>query len=481
MDKIKELQKIFEKAIKWNAIFFAIQKTSSTILTLIIFAKLSTQDFNIWANIFCTIYLALLWLDFGFRKSLPLYGPYFSSDTKLLRKFLNNIIKFQCTILLVLAISFIIFSEYLTAKLNLISKAEIFYLGCALFLSEGILAIIRLVYHSYFKQKEFNLIMSIIVTVKSFVLAYFIISISQSYTLLKTVIFLELLFSIIAIAIFFIKIKSLYISQNKYHGVETQKNLTAGFILHSFIMWLNNTIKSFSERNFAMLFFTCIFGPLQANIFKITNDFALLIQRIFVKTIGTTDTSVLSYTQIIQDGYPAKVSYDEKDKCADWLAKSQRQVMQNTFNNLIKKISYICVPLLAVLFFIAYNFEGLLGRGFNSKLFIFLSCVYLIECILSPYERFLEVKRNYLALTLSYLPYLGIIILITIFRFAIISNIFSMVFIIQVSRLLIYLIMIFVVKNKYRLSFPFWSVFKILLYCCFVFFATSFIFKALTN
>ena len=72
------------------------------------------------------------------------------------------------------------------------------------------------------------------------------------------------------------------------------------FIKHSLIMWANNNLKSLSERNFLVPFFTHIFGPGPANLFKVANDGALLFYRIAIKTIGTTDTSLLAHIETSQ-------------------------------------------------------------------------------------------------------------------------------------------------------------------------------------
>ncbi|EKD23212.1 MAG: hypothetical protein ACD_82C00198G0001, partial [uncultured bacterium] len=334
-----------------------------------------------------------------------------------------------------------------------------------MFFTEGILSIFKLIYHSYFKQKQFNSLMSIIVIFKSTILFSFILAITKSYTLLKIAFILELFASFLSVAICLKSLKGLYNHNNQGNSEIIHKNLTAEFVFHSGIMWINNNLKSFSERNFTILFFTYLFGPLQANLFKITSDSALLLQRITVKTIGTTDTSLLFYAQTIK--------YDKNNFV-------QNTFVQNTFENLITQISRICIPLFGIITFMVFNFNYLLNNKNSSKtffdinIFFIISIFYLFESILSPYERLLEVKRKYIILTFSYLPYVLAIFCLAFFKITAALGIISTILFIQMSRLLIYFIMLIIVRKKYNFHFPIKNVSKIIFYTFILFiFASS--------
>lgn len=470
----KELIDKFSQGIKWNAILFGTYKIISIISTILLFKKLTTEDFSLWANVFSAIYLILLWLDFGFRKSLPLYCPQFAKNSK----FLEYIIIFQATVLLIFTTIFIIFSQYITNKLNILDKTAIFYLGTAIFFTEGLLAIFKLIYHSYFRQKQFNSLMSIIVIFKSIILFFFILVIKESFVLLKFAFILELLASILSIAVSIKPLKALHSQHNHIKHKVTHKNLTAEFVFHSGVLWVNTSLKSLSERNFITLFFTYLLGPVQANLFKIVNDSALLLQRITVKTIGTTDTSLLFHAQTI-----------EHEKTHDFQKTLGNNFLQVAFENLITQISKICIPIFGIIIFLAINFNYLLSDTqklskfgpslFCQNLFCLIITFYLFESILSPYERLLEIKRKYIPLTLSYLPYVLTMASLIFFKFTVTWGIFLTILFIQISRLLIYITMAIYVRQKYKFYFPVKKVAKIILLTLTVFILATIIIKTL--
>ena len=73
----------FYQALTWNGILFATNRMSKIIVTLVVFANLSTLDFATWANVFSLVFIVRLWIDFGFSRSLPRYCPEFSHNTKI--------------------------------------------------------------------------------------------------------------------------------------------------------------------------------------------------------------------------------------------------------------------------------------------------------------------------------------------------------------------------------------------------------------
>jgi len=453
--KLNQLYHKFIQGLKWNALFYALRKSMSTILTILLFKQLTTQDFSLWANIYSAIFLTLLWLDFGFRKSLPRYCPEFAKNKNFMKKFITYLVSFQTIVLIIFTPIFIKIAHMITHRLQITNKIEVFYLGCILFVTEGVISVIRLIYYSYFWQKQFNSKMSIIITFKTLILIFFILAKPKSNILLKIVFVTELLATFIAIIISLHMLKRLYKSQKHTSEKKTQKKSIRDFAFHSGIMWINNNLKSLSERNFMMLFFTHLLGPLQANLFKLANDGALFFQRIVVKTIGTTDTSLLSYIEIEKNNISQ--STHEKDN----FYQKKRKHMQEAFEQLIIKIASLCIPLFGILFFISFNFNYLFKNQFVFQIFFLVTTFYLFEYILSPYERLLEVKRRYILLFISYVPYIIIIAFLLFFQKASTFGLLEIIISIHLARLIISFVTLYFAKSRYRVQFPYKKVLKI--------------------
>jgi hypothetical protein len=169
------------------------------------------------------------------------------------------------------------------------------------------------------------------------------------------------------------------------HGSEKQ------CMIHTAAMWGSNAIKSLSERNVMMLLFTYLVGPQQANLFKVANDGAVVVYRTLIKTIGTTDTSLLAHSQIIGAGEVG---------------------LQKAFKKVSTKVAGLCIPLL-----------GLIGGMYTSTYYykydhnvfniIFILIIsYVLEVAFSSYERVLEVNFRYRYLAYAYIPYLLFILLL---------------------------------------------------------------------
>jgi len=436
---IDQITKKFIQGTRWNASFYTLRKISSTILTVILFKKLSTIEFSIWANLHSAIFLVLLWLDFGFKKSLPRYCPEFAKNKQSMKQFAKYIVLFQALAIAAILPIFIVTVSYLLTRSQITSKIHLLYLGCMLFAAEGLRSVMRLIYHSYFWQKQFNTLMSCLIIAKTTVNLIIIFSAYPIQKLLKLLLIAEISTSIIAAIISTIMLKYLYKDKN-YPGnkiLDFNKTMK-DFAQHSGMMWVNNNLKSFTERNFMLLILTRILGPAQSNLFKLANDGALLFQRIVKKTIGTTDTSLLSHAQNLT---------------------GQGKVMHTAFTRLANKISSLCAPLLGILLIILINFKGrLFSNPFVFKTFVIITMFYLTESLLSPYERILEIKRRYLLLSISYSPYI-LMLLFGLFSFAknsIISQLglLGMIIIIHFFRLSSFLIMVYFVKQKYKIQFP---------------------------
>jgi len=444
---IKQLYSNFTQGLKWNALFYVFRKSLSIALVFLLFLKLPMQDFSLWANIHSAIFLLLLWLDFGFRKSIPRYSPEFAKNKACMKKFVRYIVLFQIMVLIATIPFFLLIATYVTKTLGLANKMSLFYLGCAVFVSEGIISVFRLVYHSYFWQKKFNLQMSGILLIKTVICICFLFILNTPIFLLQSLFVVEIIAGIIAILISAIRLKNLY-KDKDYPGnqqIDFKKTIKR-FIAHSSIMWLNNNLKSLTERNFLMLFFTYSLGPYAANLFKLANDSALLFYRTIKKTIGTTDTSLLAHIETL---------------------KKKQPLLPDAFVRLVKKITSLCIPLAGVLLIVCSLFYQTFPNTFVFTMFLCITIFYLIESILSPYERILEVKQRYWLLAQAYVPYIVLFCAAAGSKLIPYCGLFHAVLIIHAVRVLSFLIMAFLVKNYYHLSFPFRKVF-------FAFFCTIF-------
>jgi hypothetical protein len=69
----QELFNNFSQGVSWNATFYIFYKIVTTIFTFSLYYTLSTDIFSAWANINSSLFLLLLWTDFGLRKSIARY------------------------------------------------------------------------------------------------------------------------------------------------------------------------------------------------------------------------------------------------------------------------------------------------------------------------------------------------------------------------------------------------------------------------
>ena len=451
---INQLYKQVSQSIAWNAILYTLRKSLSTILTFFLFNKLSTRDFSIWANMYSAIFLTLLWLDFGLKKSLPRYLPEFVKNNCNTEKLVKKILFCKIVAIIFFTLFFIFVSKYIISTCSVIEKNNIFYIGCMLFVAEGFCSVIQIIYYSYLWQKQFNLLMSIVVVVKNFIICFFVFANVKSFLLLKSIFWTEISGTFVAglYALFWLKSlfkrkKCTIRREDNRRKIKRRKNLNKELVLHSAALWFNDGLKSFSARNFMVLFFTRVLGPFQGNFFKLTNDCALLFQRIVIKTIGTTDTSLFSYIEI---------------------SENNQKYITHAFEQLIRKISIIFIPLIGIMLPLLLHFNNMFQDSYVCILFFILIVFYIVETILYPYERLLEVKRKYKILFFSYTPYICMLCIICLFRMAIYKNIIFLIVCIYSMRISSYLVMLYFTKKKYNISFPIKQTVKIFLISLFL-------------
>jgi hypothetical protein len=179
-------------------------------------------------------------------------------------------------------------------------------------------------------------------------------------------------------------------------------------------MWLYTALKSLSERNVLLPFITYTLNAEYAGIYKLANESALFFYRLVLKTIGTTDTSLLSFIEEQQD---------------------QQHLMEKAFEKLSTKVMALCVPLVGIILGFYIGGETFVHNQYVFQLFLIMTVTYLAELVLLPYERLLEVKKNYWYLASAYIPY--IITLIVLYTTSCISliGLKGIIILIQIVRL----------------------------------------------
>lgn len=425
----------FNTGINWNAYLYAIHKITSTLLVFLLYRTLETNFFAAWANINSIIFLILLWADLGFRKSIPRYAPEFLKNVQANKWFTRTLIIIQI-ILLTMLIPVLYYCINPIKNLLHIDVVYTITVIPVIFMVEGIISILRLIYHAHFQQKFFNILLSCILITETIINAAFIFTIKESAELVYYLFLNKAMMSSIAIVLLLNSLKKVYTSK-KIEIIDSQQ-LAKDFVTHSGVMWLTTSLRSLSERNFMVPFLTYLGGPVLGSTFKIANDGALVFQRIVLKTIGTTDTSLLSY---IQTG------------------TQEKKLTEVAFRKLATKMATLCLPLLGIIGLLMVWFYGKSGNNLVFHIFCIISISYLLEAMLIPYERLLEVKREYKYLLGIYFFYS----LLLFFLIISISNawigIRTTIALLSCVRLVSMLMMAYASRVLFNVHFPFKSFF----------------------
>ncbi len=392
------LYKKFDEALYWNGTLFFVNKISKTLISFLLFRTLTPIEFSTWANVFSIVFILVLWADFGFSRSVPQYALEFAKNHQAKTTFMRNILIFKFFAALIINLLFILFSAKLATMLGLISHMMFFHIGCLIFFIESIKSLVRLLFHSYFWQKQFNFIESIIVTITTVILFIVLVSAPNGTYILKAVFIQQIVASMLVI-IFASFLFSSLIADKDYQGTEklNMKQLIADFIAQSGVIWSLITINSITERNFLIPLFTYTVGHRLAAIFKVANDAALFFQLFVIRTIGTTGTSLFSHLQSKQV-----------------TTHSPHRLLGDIFTLLTKRILWLTMPLLGLLFMLYLRTIVPYTPGIFSEpqllftSFLMLTSLYLVQLFFFAYDRLLEVKRHYKALFISMIAYLPI-------------------------------------------------------------------------
>lgn len=401
----------FFQAINWNLLLYIFYKICFITVSYKLYSKISSFYFSQWAMGNAIVFLVLLLIDPGFKKSIPRFYPLFAQDDYYYNRFIIGIITTQILILIAALIGFLhVISLF-------IKIPELYNILGMLFLIEGIGGVFQTIYHAHFKNKQFNFFNIMCTLLEMISNIYFIMTINNELDLIKALFITKIISGIMLIlcSLFFIFQLNNDHLITKY-PLKNGKKIIHDFIIHSLLMWASTAIKALTERNALFPYITHIFGENIGNDFKIAHDSALFFQRIGIKSLGSADTSLLSYT---------------------YIKSNKNKDLRQSFDIIVKIISWITLllGLLSILVFFLRYTE--LSHKI-SALFYIVVIGYIIEIYLSPYERILEVKQEYKKLWTAYIPYLFIIIglfLIQFFtKFSI--NLFSLLVIIHSSRIL---------------------------------------------
>jgi len=375
----------FHRGIGWNGILYIIYKSLSTLITFFLFRTLTTHDFSLWANSMSIIFLILLWADCGLRKSLPRFSPEFARYKNGTKLFTSALIIFQGILLLLTLPVCLYIVAHLSDHLNLHYPLLLYWIA-VLFVSEGLVLLMQLIYHSYFWHKQFNILYMSVLLLETVITLLCIVFISSSAQLLQTIFAIKIVSRWVVNGASIILLPRLY-KDPAYNGTHEGSLATTSksFIKHSSIMWINTILKSLTERNFLLPLLTYTLGPVSANLFKLASDSALLLYRPIVKTIGTTDTSFLAHITMQPNG---------------------KELLPYALAKLIRQIVLLCLPLIVVVGILFSVRDMLFSNPFVFNLFLILAIGYFIEALLSPFERVLEVQSKYKSLLFAYLPYI---------------------------------------------------------------------------
>ncbi len=437
----KQLLFKFNQGINWNAILSISHRILSIVVSYSLYCVCTAQDYNLWANTQSIIFIMVLWIDGGLRKSVPRFAPVFAAH-QVTKAFIKYLTLFQ-GIALILTVPFLIkafatLSTTLGNPYNLMSQVII------LFFLEGIISYIRLIYHSYFWHKSFNERYLLLLTAETIIACICILW--GVDPLVPIIISLKIMTGLILILLTAPKIPAI-INDPAYRNipVDHTENIKSQFMMHTAAMWGSNTIKSLSERNVTLLVLTYIFGPGLANIYKIANDGAVVIYRTLIKTIGTTDTSLLAHSQIIGEGEVG---------------------LQKAFKKVSTKVVGLCLPLLGLIGGV-YSVASWYQYDHIVFYIIFIVVIgYILEVAFSSYERVLEVNFRYRYLIYAYVPY--IILLISPFLIPLLLSISlsstitritciglpTLLIAIRCVRLVSTLLMVYFARRLYDLTFP---------------------------
>lgn len=347
-------------------------------LTFVLYATLSVEQFALWAITNSLLFILLLWSDGGFKKSIPRFFPLLQAEKEFYLRRLSILAAVRIGVLVcTIPILYMALLHFNTTTTPL-------WLICSVYATEGIAQLLQLMYHAQFLNKTFNMLRSTLLVGET-VAILFIISYYSTANPIMIIFGVKLcatsmLIVLASISLFFI---SPVIVEQAYIDTFSWEE----FLRHSCIMWITGILKSLSERNIIVPILAATLGNSSASIFKVAQDGALLLQRTIVKTLGSAGTAFLSYS------------------------KENGKALVPALETLFKTTISMSIPLAFCIGFIGIKLYNSTQLVLIQLFFMMLFC-YLIELLFLGYETFLEVQQYYKELCYAYLPYCaGLIVL----------------------------------------------------------------------
>lgn len=375
---------IFNNALQWNFFFYVFHKLYSLAITLFLTKKMDGNLTACWVQVYSIVYLALLWIDFGNRKSLPLFLSLMHD--KKSREEIINATYMRHALTLIVSMPIITIMVYFSS-LATQWPPYVFMLLPIIMTLEGISSHAQTLLHAQNRQKYCNLKASLALALELALISCVLIEITNQVTLLYAILGIKIICSGMLILTI--------MPQTQLNSVSTlqlsnKKKIPLNIVQHSLIATGTTIAKSLSERNVITLVITAAAGPEAAISYKIANDGALFLQRCIVKIMNNADISF--YATIRQSEEPTK---QMKVACSIVSAR----------------ITALIIPLLLGTLLYYYFLWWL---NIKTKMIFFTACLlsisYAIESMLMPYERILEACQCYRSLLRVYILYSTLVI-----------------------------------------------------------------------
>lgn len=443
----------FHKALAYNSVSVLAYKILFITLSYLLFMHFSAEDYLQWGNTMALVYLTVLWADLGLKKSIAQFAPYlFEGHAHFLRRFI------PLYILILLAAGLLLIT---IVPLALTTKI----LVLLLVITEGSVSLLRSLFHAKFENKFFNIAYIIFFAVEVAIIILMLTG-HVSFTNIRSLVLsltdsllvLRICNSLLVISFTAPKLLRLLKQQNKQ--IQTNNFPLKEFITHCSVLSITTVARSITERNMLLPIIITLFGPILAAPCKLAQDVAIVFQRFLFKTLATNDTAFLSIL--------AKQNKAESN---------EKTYSHDGFYHVAYRVIKLCIPILLVISIaslLIYRFQDLQTTLFTQDAytrsqafyyFLIFIIFFMLESLLVPYERFLEVNQAYKSLLFSYTPYtlaFGII-----YYMGNTTNLGIFLIATQSIRLAVGIFHAGITHYLYRVKFPF-KILAIGLVCCIV-------------
>lgn len=363
----------FSQAVWWNALLFVITRSAQLIGSYGVYYTADNQTFFWWSHSLALLFLILLWIDFGFKKSIALFAH--QSKNNLLPVYVWSA---QSVVVFTTVIAISCCKNLLVPYLNHTS----FLLFLIAFALNGMLFAAQNIYHAYFLNKLCNKALMIATLVE---LTVMVILCSTAAVSMNMLFAAKIMGTLSALGILFYNKTNLMYQNTTDNTVPLPyKNMLS----HTGMMGTTTVLKSLSERNFLVPLFAASYGIEAATAYKLANETAIFFYRIIIKSLGTADTALLARAH----------------------ETNHKQLFYAALTLVQRKTALLIIPLAAVLLIsmTGSSYAAYLVPASGSRVIILarmLMACYFIESFFISYERVLEVKQKYRPLMLSYAVY----------------------------------------------------------------------------